>query len=124
MSRILIVDDAPPFLLFLSKILTEQGYEIATAKNGEEAIRILQTESFDLMISDINMRPINGVELLRKARESYTKMGVIMITAYETMYTADEAAKSGAFAYIVKPFKNEALLQTVRRALEHYSAKK
>jgi len=119
MSRILIVDDAPPFLLFLSKILTGQGYEIATAQNGEEALRTLQTESFDLMITDINMRPINGVELLRKARESYAKMGVIVLTAYETMYTADEAAKSGAFAYIVKPFKNEDLLQTVRHALKH-----
>lgn len=120
MPRILLVDDAPPILILLSRLLTEQGHEIATARNGKEAVQLLEKGEFDLMISDLNMRPVNGAELLRKTRESYPKMGVVLLTAYESMYTADEAKKNGAFAYIVKPFKSEALLQTVQRALDHY----
>ena len=117
MPRILIVDDAPIFLLLLSKLLAGEGYEVATAKNGEEALRILQTASFDLLLSDMNMEPVNGIELLRAARPAYPNMQVIMVTAYETLYTSGEAEKNGAFAYITKPFKNAMLFETVRRAL-------
>jgi DNA-binding NtrC family response regulator len=122
MARILIVDDALPILMLLSKLLTEQGYEVATAKHGKDAVELLAAGPFDLMISDLNMRPVNGAELLRKTREFYPKMAVIVLTAYESMYTADEAAKNGAFAYVVKPFKNDVLLQTVRRVFEPVSA--
>ncbi|MEI7850555.1 MAG: response regulator [Kiritimatiellales bacterium] len=118
MPRILIVDDAPSFLLMLSTLLVDRGYEVTSATNGEEALRILQTEPFDLMISDINMEPINGLELLRKAKESYAKMKVILLTAYETHYSFGEAERAGAFAYLPKPFRNPVLFQTVRRALE------
>ena len=117
MPRILIVDDAPVFLLLLSKLLTGQGYEVAKAKNGEEALQVLQTASFDLLLSDMNMEPVNGIELLRAVRVAYPNMKVIMVTAYETLYTANEAEKSGAFAYITKPFKNTLLFETVQRAL-------
>ncbi|MEI7850553.1 MAG: response regulator [Kiritimatiellales bacterium] len=120
MPRILIVDDAPPILIMLSKLLTEEGYEVATAKHGEEAVQLLKTERFDLMISDLNMRPVNGAELLRKTRKAYPEMGVILLTAYETMFTAEQAAENGAFAYIVKPFKNAKLLETVHRGLAYY----
>jgi DNA-binding NtrC family response regulator len=108
----------------LSALLTEKGYEVTSAKDGEEALRILQTEPFDLMISDINMEPINGLELLRKANESYAKMKVILLTAYETHYSYGEAERGGAFAYIPKPFRNPILFQTVRRALEASAATK
>jgi len=117
MPRILIVDDAPIFLLLLSKLLIGEGYEVATAKNGEEALQVLQTASFDLLLSDMNMEPVNGIELLRAARVAYPNMKVIMVTAYETLYTSGEAEKYGAFAYITKPFKNAMLFETVRRAL-------
>jgi DNA-binding NtrC family response regulator len=117
MLRILIVDDAPIFLLLLSKLLTGEGYEVATAKNGEEALQVLQTASFDLLLSDMNMEPVNGIELLRAVRVAYPNMKVIMVTAYETLYTSSEAEKNGAFAYITKPFKNAVLFETVRRAL-------
>jgi len=122
MPRILIVDDAPFILILLSTILNGEGYKVSTAKNGAEAVQLLQTETFDLMISDINMRPVNGVELLRKTRKAYPKMGVIMLTDYETMFTSDQAAENGAFAYIVKPFKRAALLETVQQGLEKYGA--
>jgi DNA-binding NtrC family response regulator len=122
MPRILVVDDAPPILTMLSKLLTEEGHVVATAKHGKAAVELLETESFDLMISDLNMRPVNGAELLRKTRAAYPKMGVIMLTAYESMYTAEEATKNGAFAYVVKPFKNDVLLKAVRSGLEKYGS--
>ena len=121
MPRILVVDDAPPILTMLSKLLTEEGFEVATAKNGAEAVKLLETEKFNLMISDLNMRPVNGAELLRKTRADYPEMGVIMLTAYETMFTAEQAAENGAFAYVVKPFKNATLLETVHRGLAYYT---
>ncbi len=122
MPRILIVDDEPTILNLLNKILTGQGYDTTPASNGEKALQLLQTEAFDLMISDINMTPINGMELLSKASESYTNMGVIMLTAYGTVGTAVEAMKQGAFDYITKPFKLDELILTVQRALEYHNA--
>lgn len=122
MPRILIVDDEPTILNLLNKILTGQGYDTTPAGDGEKALQLLQTETFDLMISDINMTPINGMELLSKASESYADMGVIMLTAYGTVSTAVEAMKNGAFDYITKPFKLDELVLTVQRALEYYNA--
>lgn len=122
MPRILIVDDEPTILNLLNKILTGQGYDTTPASNGEKALQLLETDAFDLMISDINMTPINGMELLRKASKSYPDMGVIMLTAYGTVGTAVEAMKEGAFDYITKPFKLDELILTVQRALEYNNA--
>ncbi len=122
MLRILIVDDEPTILNLLNKILVGQGYDTTPASNGEKALQLLQTETFNLMISDINMTPINGMELLRKAAESWPDMGVVMLTAYGTVATAVEAMKKGAFDYITKPFKLDELVLTVQRALEYHNA--
>jgi DNA-binding NtrC family response regulator len=122
MPRILIVDDEPTILNLLNKILIGQGYDATPASNGEKALQLLQTEKFDLMISDINMTPINGMELLRKAAGSWPDMGVIMLTAYGTVATAVEAMKEGAFDYITKPFKLDELVLTVQRALAYHNA--
>ena len=121
MPRILIVDDEPTILNLLNKILTGQGYDTTPASNGEKALQLLGTEVYDLMISDINMTPINGMELLRNASRSYPDMGVIMLTAYGTVGTAVEAMKEGAFDYITKPFKLDELVLTVQRALEYHN---
>lgn len=122
MARILIVDDEPTILNLLNKILIGQGYDAVPASNGEKALQLLQTEKFDLLISDINMTPVNGMELLRKASECWPDMGVIMLTAYGTVATAVEAMKEGAFDYITKPFKLDELVLTVQRALEYHNA--
>lgn len=122
MPRILIVDDEPTILNLLNKILVGQNYEVIPASSGEKAIELLETEKFDLMISDINMAPIDGMELLHKATSSYPDMGVIILTAYGTVATAVEAMKQGAFDYITKPFKLDELVLTTRRALEYYNA--
>ena len=122
MPRILIVDDEPTILNLLNKILIGQGYDATPAGNGEKAIQLLQSQKFDLMISDINMTPINGMELLRKASKEWPDMGVIMLTAYGTVATAVDAMKEGAFDYITKPFKLDELVLTVQRALEYRNA--
>lgn len=122
MARILLVDDEPTILNLLNKILSGQGYETTPASNGEKALAFLEEASFDLLISDINMAPVNGMELLRKVRQEHPSMGVIMLTAYGTVATAVEAMKEGAFDYITKPFKLDELVLTVQRALEYTSA--
>jgi two-component system response regulator PilR (NtrC family) len=122
MPRILIVDDEPTILNLLNKILIGQGYDATPTSNGEKALQLLQAESFDLMISDINMTPINGMELLRKVSKEWPDMGVIMLTAYGTVSTAVEAMKEGAFDYVTKPFKLDELVLTVQRALEYHNA--
>jgi len=122
MPRILIVDDAPVFLLVVNRLLTGRNYDTALAKNGEEALQILQSQTFDLMIADISMHPVNGMELLHRARKSYPQMGVIMLTADDTIDTALDAIKKGAFDYLIKPFKLNDLLQAVQHALEYHYA--
>lgn len=122
MARILIVDDEPVILNLLNKILQGEGYEITPASNGEIAIKILKTETFDLIISDIKMEPVDGMQLLKNARQERPDTGIIMLTAYGSVSTAVEAMKEGAFDYITKPFKLDELLLTVQRALEYHNA--
>jgi DNA-binding NtrC family response regulator len=119
MARILIADDDPTILSLLNKILISKGYEVQLAENGSVAEKLLQSEQFDLLISDIKMEPVDGMQLLRNTRKLRPSIGVIMLTAYATVSTAVEAMKEGAFDYIPKPFKIDELLETVKRALEY-----
>ncbi|MBI9019815.1 MAG: sigma-54-dependent Fis family transcriptional regulator [Verrucomicrobia bacterium] len=122
MPRILIVDDEPIFRKVLTNLLNGRGYDITAAESGEEALQVLQNHTFDLMISDVSMEPMNGMELLCIVRELYPDMGVSMLTGHATIDTAVEAMKKGAFDYIVKPFKLDELFLTVERMLEYYTA--
>ena len=119
MARILIADDDPTILSLLNKILLSKGYDVRLAEHGGEAEKLLQSESFDLLISDIKMEPVDGMQLLIRTRKLRPHVGVIMLTAYATVSTAVEAMKEGAFDYIPKPFKIDELLETVKRALEY-----
>lgn len=122
MSRILLVDDEPSILSVLSTLLKAEGYEVVSALGGEKARDFLRSERFDLMVSDIRMSPINGMDLLRQAHDEHPGMPVIMLTAYGSVETAIEALKLGAFDYVTKPFKVDELLITVQRALDYSSA--
>jgi DNA-binding NtrC family response regulator len=122
MARILLVDDEPSILSVLSALLKAEGYEVVPALGGEKAKAILASEDFDLMLSDIRMSPINGMELLKLAHDDKPTMSVIMLTAYGSVETAIEALKLGAFDYVTKPFKVDELLITVQRALEYNKA--
>ena len=119
MAKILMADDDPTILSLLNKILTTKGYDVTLAENGSVAEKLLQAEQFDLLISDIKMEPVDGMQLLKRTNQVRPHVGVIMLTAYATVATAVEAMKEGAFDYIPKPFKIDELLETVRRALEY-----
>jgi len=118
MARILIVDDEPSILNVLSTLLKGQGHDCVPARGGEQAKDILRQEQFDVMISDIRMTPIDGLELLKLAKRMRPDMVVIMLTAYGSVETAVVAMKEGAFDYVTKPFKVDELLITVQRAIE------
>lgn len=122
MAKLLVVENEPALLGLLSTLLKGEQHEVTPAKSGEEALVVLEQQSFDLMLSDIRMGKVDGMELLRQAREKYSTMPVIMLTAYGTVSTAVDALKLGAFDYLTKPFKIDELLHTVRRALEYNRA--
>ena len=122
MTRILIVDDDMFFRKVITKLLSGHGYDIVAAEGGEEALETLKTNTFDLMISDINMTPMDGMELLTKAREAYPDMGVIMLTGHDEIEVAVSAMKKGAFDFLVKPFQIDELFSTVQRSLTYYNA--
>ncbi len=122
MAKILLVDDEPSILSVLSTLLKAEGYEVTPALGGEKAKEFIESENYDLMLSDIRMVPVNGMELLRLVHREKPALPVIMLTAYGSVETAIEALKLGAYDYITKPFKVDELLITVRRALEHNKA--
>lgn len=119
MSRIVLVDDEPSILSVLTTLLKAEGHEVQSSRGGEKAQEMIRNEEFELMITDIRMSPIDGMQLLKQARRERPGAAVIMLTAYGSVETAVEAMKEGAFDYVTKPFKVDELLITVKRALEY-----
>ena len=122
MEKLLLVDDEASILSVLSTLLKAEGYDVSAKRDGREALELLREENFDLMITDIRMSPVDGIELLRTARAEKPTMCVIMLTAYGSVETAIEALKLGAFDYITKPFKVDQILITIQRGLEYTRA--
>src|SRR5687767_414314 len=116
--RILIVDDEEVLRDVLDAVLRREGYDIVAAASGEEALSILDKEEVDLMVLDIMLPGISGIDTLRSVRISNPNLPVIVITAFSSIDGAIEAMKHGAFHYIPKPFKNEEVVLTVNKALE------
>lgn len=121
MNTILIVDDEPNYLIVLSELLKEEGFETLTAQRGEDGLRIVEETDLDLVITDMRMPGMDGVELLRAIKSYNPNLPVIMITAFGEVEKAVIAMKAGAYNYLVKPFNNEELLVNIRKAIEHYS---
>ncbi|MDD5704847.1 MAG: sigma-54 dependent transcriptional regulator [Kiritimatiellae bacterium] len=119
MPRVLLVDDEPRILSLLHSLLKGEGLEVVSERDGESAIARIRGEQIDLLITDIRMSPVDGMEIFRTARTEQADMPVILLTAYGAVDTAIEAMKGGAFDYLTKPFKVDELLITVRRALEY-----
>ncbi|MDY6904742.1 MAG: endopeptidase La [Thermodesulfobacteriota bacterium] len=114
---ILVVDDEVRTRKNLEHVLTKEGYLVTTAKNGAEALERLDTTPVDIIITDLKMDKVDGMEVLEKAREKDPGVEVIVITGYATVTSAVEAMKRGSFNYITKPFKLEEIRATVRQAL-------
>ncbi len=118
MNRILIVDDEQSMRELLSIMLRKEGFDVVAAANGESAIKAIQSDIYDLVITDIRMPQINGIELLRTVKEVSPETVVIVITAFASTETAVDAMKLGAYDYITKPFKNEEIKLVIHKALE------
>ena len=120
METIMIVDDERNYLVVLEALLGNEGYEIITADNASDALRMIREYDLDLVITDMKMPGMNGIELLDEAKKIDHERPIIIMTAYGTIEMAVEAMKKDAYDYITKPFKNEELKLTIKKALEKY----
>ena len=116
--NVLVVDDEPGMREFLEIMLGKEGYSVKTASNGEEAIQKIRNEAFDLALVDIQMPGLNGIDVLRSAKETTPDTTIIMITAFASHETAIEAMKLGAYDYITKPFKIDEIKIVIGKSLE------
>ncbi len=119
METVLVVDDEKNYLVVLSELLGEEGYEVICAASGPAALSYLAESDIDLVITDMKMPKMSGINLLEEVKRRDPDLPVIMMTAYGTVENAVEAMKKGALDYITKPFQNEELKVTVRKAVEH-----
>ena len=123
MPSILLVDDEPNILEVLEIVLRDEGMEVFKSTAGRQALEFLRENSVDMVISDIQMPDITGVQLLKEAKQFAPDTIFIMITAYASTETAIEALQHGAYDYLTKPFKMEELKNIVHHALEKNSLK-
>jgi putative nucleotidyltransferase with HDIG domain len=118
-ERILIVDDEDSIREVVATLLEKQGYECVAAQSAHDALGHLHLRPFDLVLSDILMPEMNGLELLGRVREHHCDLPVVMVTATHDITTALEAIRRGAYDYILKPFERDELYHGTGRALEH-----
>jgi two-component system, NtrC family, response regulator len=120
METILIVDDEKNYLVVLDALLSSEGYEVITVDSSIDAIEHIGNPDIDLVITDMKMPGISGMELLEEIKKINFDLPVIVMTAYGTIEMAVDAMKKNAYDYITKPFRNDELKLTVRKALEKY----
>jgi len=117
-SRILIVDDSKAIVVMLKTLLEKEGYEVLTAPSAEDALSIIDQHKLDLVLMDIRMYKMSGLEALSEIKKRDIKLPVIIMTAYGTTQTAIEAMKRGAYDYVTKPFKTNEFKVLIRQVLE------
>jgi DNA-binding NtrC family response regulator len=118
MADVLLVDDEKSVRSTLSIILQKSGYRVEEAGNGNDAIEKIKTHCYDLVVTDLRMKPVDGMEVLRIARETNPSTEVVVMTAFGTVETGVEAMKLGAYDYIQKPFDKDELLLVIQKAME------
>ncbi|MFH1976734.1 MAG: sigma-54 dependent transcriptional regulator [Pseudomonadota bacterium] len=116
--NILVIDDEESMRELLDVMLSKEGYEVTCAENGRKAISLLEKKDFDLLLCDIRLGDITGIDVLRASKKKNHNTVVIMISAYASTETAIEAMNSGAYDYVPKPFDTDELKQTIANALE------
>jgi len=117
MDTVLIVDDEKNYTRILGAVLEEEGFEILTANSGPEALEVLEGSDVDLVLTDMKMPLMDGIQLLEKIKTRDSELPVIMMTAHGTVDKAVEAMQKGAYSYILKPFDNDRLIIYVRKAV-------
>ncbi len=120
METVLIVDDEKNYLVVLSAFLSEEGYETLTADSAQRALEIVETTDLDLVLTDMKMPTMDGIELLKRIKEKVPDLPVVIMTAYGTVEKAVGAMQLGAFNFILKPFQNETLKQIIHKAVGTY----
>ena len=118
MTKILIVDDEPRILLLMKSLLKANGFEVETAKDGPSALEIVKKGEIEIVITDLRMTPMDGMQLFAEIKAYNPVIPVILLTAYASVETAIEAMKSGIFDYLTKPFKVDDMLACLKRAQE------
>jgi len=121
MYSILIVDDEPNYLIVLSELLQDEGYEVFTAPGGAQGFKMVKELDLDLVITDMQMPEVDGLQLLLNIKDYNDELPVIMITAYAQVEKAVAAMQAGAFSYLAKPFSNDELLVNIKKAVQVYS---
>lgn len=121
MAELLIVDDEPSYRKILKLLFEAENHSVRTAENGKDALDKIEESPCDLIVSDVRMPDMDGIELLAAARERFPDMCVVLMTAFGTIDTAREAFRLGADDFIQKPFQNDELRLIVKRALERQS---
>ncbi len=117
-ARILVVDDEPNARGALRTILTEEGYTVSEAGDGVEALAVLRTAGADVVLADVRMQRMDGLTLLREARESGIDAAFVVMTAFGSIEMAVEAMRAGAETFLVKPLDERAVLVVIEKALE------
>lgn len=123
-GRVLIVDDEKIALKNLEHVMKKEGYEVVGTQSGTNAFKLLEEQEFDVVLTDLRMEKVDGMQVLQKCKEIYPDSEVIMITGYATIETAIEAMKHGAYFYIAKPYKLDEVRKIVSEAFEKVKLKK
>lgn len=123
-ARILIVDDEKVALNNLEHVMKKEGYNVTGTQSGQNALKLLYEEHFDVVLTDLKMEKVDGLEILKRSRELHPDTEVIMITGYATLKSAVDTIKQGAFYYVAKPFKLDEVRIVVKEALEKVRLKR
>ncbi len=123
-ARLLVVDDEPIALRNLERVLAKEGYAVSTASSGQGALRQLRQRGFDVVLTDLRMEKVDGMQVLKRCKEIDPDVEVILITGYAAIETAIEAMKHGAYHYVAKPFKLDEVRKVVAEAAEKVALKK
>jgi len=118
LHKILVVDDETSMREFLDVLLSKEGYQVSEAKTGKQALNMIKKNNYDLVLTDIRLGDITGLEILRQSKKRNQDTIVIMISAYSTTEIAVEAMNEGAYDFVPKPFDNHELKHTIQKALE------
>ena len=118
-GRVLIVDDEAIVRVSCQRILVPEGYEVMSAESATEGFAVLADGPIDVVLTDLKMPDIDGIEVLRRVKEEWPDTEVIVITGYQTINTAVQAIKLGAFDYIEKPFVPDDIVEAIEKAIAH-----
>jgi DNA-binding NtrC family response regulator len=122
-ERILVVDDELFVRELLLEYLSSQGYEVSLADSGEKAVKLMQSEPANVVLVDLKMPGIDGIETLKQIRKTTPGVLAIVMTGYPTIESSIEALRCGAYDYVVKPFKLNDLKSSIEKALEAHKLK-